>query len=70
MGEREEACERLLDNLEDAIASLERGKEECEMENWDLFAPEELEEIIEQLRDMAAKLNVKMTQVDGFETED
>ncbi len=70
MGEREEACERLLDNLEDAIASLERGKEECEMENWDLFAPEELEEIIEQLRDMAAKLNVKMTQVDEFDTEE
>ncbi len=70
MGEREEACERLLDNLEDAIASLERGKEECEMENWDLFAPEELEEITEQLRDMAAKLNVKMTQVDEFDTEE
>ena len=70
MGEREEACERLLDNLEDAIASLERGKEECEMENWDLFAPEELEEIIEQLRDMAAKLNVKMTQVNEFDTEE
>ncbi len=70
MGEREEACERLLDNLEDAIASLERGKEECEMENWDLFSPEELDEIIEQLREMAGKLNVKMTQVDEFDGDD
>lgn len=62
MGEREEACERLLDNLEDAIASLERGKEECEIENWELFPPEELEEIAEQLRNMASKLHIKMAE--------
>ena len=64
MGEREEACERLLDNIEDAIASLERGKEECEVDNWELFAPEDLEEIIEQLRDMASKLSIKMAEED------
>lgn len=68
MGEREEACERLLDNLEDAIASLERGKDECEIDNWELFAPEDLEEIIEQLRDMASKLSIKMAE-DDFEEE-
>lgn len=68
MGEREEACERLLDNLDDAIASLERGKDECEIDNWELFAPEDLEEIIEQLRDMASKLSIKMTE-DDFEEE-
>jgi len=69
MGEREEACERLLDNIEDAIASLERGKEECEVDNWELFAPEDLEEIIEQLRDMASKLSIKMAEEDfGEET--
>ena len=62
MGEREEACERLLDNLEDAIASLERGKEECEIENWELFSPEELEEIAEKLRTMASKLHIKMAE--------
>ena len=69
MGDREEACERLLDNLEDAIASLERGKDECEMNDWDLFAPEELDEIIEQLRDMASKLNLKISE-DEFEEEE
>ncbi len=62
MGEKQEACERLLDNLEDAIASLERGKEECEVENWELFPPEELEEIVEQLREMASKLHIKMAE--------
>jgi hypothetical protein len=68
MGDREEACERLLDNLEDAIASLERGKDECEIDNWELFAPEDLEEIIDQLRDMASKLSIKMAE-DDFEEE-
>ncbi len=62
MGERQEACERLLDNLEDAIATLERGKEECEIDNWELFPPEELEEIVDQLREMASKLQIKMAE--------
>jgi hypothetical protein len=69
MGEREEACERLLDNLEDAIASLERGKDECEMNDWDLFAPEDLDEIIEQHHAMAAKLNLKISE-EEFDQED
>jgi len=69
MGEREEACERMLDNLEDAIASLERGKEECSMESWDLFAPEDLDEVIELLQDMAAKLNLKISEDDFGEDE-
>jgi sugar-specific transcriptional regulator TrmB len=69
MGERKEACERLLDNLEDALASLERGKEECEMENWELFAPEDLDEVIEKLREMASKLNLKISGDDFGEEE-
>jgi hypothetical protein len=70
MGERDEACERLLDNIEDAIASLERGKDECEMNDWELFAPEDLEEIIEQLRLMAGKLNIKITELEEFVAEE
>lgn len=70
MGERDEACERLLDNIEDAIASLERGKDECEMNDWELFAPEDLEEIIEQLRTMAGKLNLKITELEDFVAEE
>lgn len=70
MGDREEACERLLDTIEDAINSLERGKEECEISDWDLFAPEEIEEVIEALREMESKLNVKMTELDDVETDE
>ena len=70
MGDREEACERLLDNLEDAIASLERGKEECEINDWELFDPEEIEEILEQLRDMASRLNVKISELDDPELDE
>ncbi len=69
MGEREEACERMLDNLQDAIASLERGKEECAAESWDLFAPEDLDEVIELLRGMASKLNLKISEEDFVEVE-
>ncbi len=69
MGEREEACERLLDNLEDAIVSLERGKNECEMNDWDLFAPEDLNEVIERLHGMASKLNLKISE-DEFEEKE
>jgi hypothetical protein len=69
MGEREEACERMLDNLEDAIASLERGKEECAAESWDLFAQEDLDEVIELLQDMASKLNLKISEDDFGEEE-
>ena len=70
MSLRDEACERLLENIEDAINSLERGKEECAVEKWELFPPEEIEEIVEKLRDMASKLNIKISEVDDIETEE
>lgn len=70
MGDRQEACERLIENIEDAINSLEHGKDECELNDWDLFDPEEIEEIIEQLRDMAAKLNMKISQMDDVDLEE
>lgn len=70
MGVREEACERLLENIEDAILSLERGTEECAGEEWELFPPEELEELIDKLRDIAVRLNVKVAQVDTTEIDE
>ena len=70
MGEKDEACERLLVNLEDAIASLERGKDECEMNDWELFAPEDLEEIIDYLRSMADKLHIKITELEDLVVEE
>jgi len=70
MGEREEACVRLLDVIEDVIASLERGKEECALDNWEFFAPEDLEEIIENLREIASKLNLQVTRMEDFDIEE
>ncbi|MGB3860515.1 MAG: hypothetical protein WBE11_14890 [Candidatus Aminicenantaceae bacterium] len=29
MGEKEEACERMIETLEEAINTLEKAKEEC-----------------------------------------
>lgn len=57
MGDREEACERLIDTLKESIVKLERGKEECVQGDWELIPPEELEEIIDKLYEMLEKLN-------------
>lgn len=70
MSDRQEACERLIANVEEAIESLERGKDECAVDDWDFFSPEEVDEIIEQLREIAAKLNVKLTAMDDEEFEE
>lgn len=70
MSDRQEACERLIANIEEAIESLERGKDECAVDDWDFFSPEEVDEIIEQLREITAKLNVKLTAMDDEEFEE
>lgn len=70
MSDRQEACERLIANIEDAIESLERGKEECAVDDWDFFSPEEMEEILEHLREIAAKLNVHLTTMEDEEFDE
>lgn len=70
MSDRQEACERLIANIEDAIESLERGKEECAVDDWDFFSPEEMEEILEHLREIAAKLNVHLTNMEDDEFDE
>jgi len=70
MSDRQEACERLIANIEDAIESLERGKEECSLDDWDFFSPEEMEEIIEHLREIVAKLNVHLTAMEDNEFDE
>ena len=70
MGEMEEACERLLDSIEDAINSLVRGQEECESNDWELFAPEDLQEIIDRLKIMASKLNIRISQSEESDSEE
>ncbi len=70
MGDKEEACERFLESIEEAINSLERGKEECSMNNWELFDPEELEAIIDQLREMAQELSMKVSDTEDSELEE
>lgn len=64
MTERDEACGRLLESLEDAISILEKGKAACVLDDWEIFPMEEVEEIIEQLRDMVERLNVEIAEME------
>lgn len=59
MSEKEEACERMIETLQEAIETLERAKEEC-AGDWDLFPPEEIEEVIEKLEDLVENLNMQL----------
>jgi flagellin-specific chaperone FliS len=61
MGEKEEACERMIDTLEEAVNTLEKAKEEC-TEDWELFPPDEIEEVIEKLTEIIANLNLQLNQ--------
>jgi hypothetical protein len=60
MGEKEEACERMIDTLELAINTLEKAKEEC-TGDWDLLPPDEIEEVIEKLTEIVANLNLQLS---------
>ena len=64
MTDRDEAYGRLLECLEDAITILEKGKEACALDDWKIFPIEEVEEIIEQLRDLVERLNVEIAKMD------
>jgi uncharacterized small protein (DUF1192 family) len=64
MTNKDEACGRLLESLEDAISILEKGKEACALDDWELFPVEEVEEIVEQLRDMVERLNVEIAKME------
>ncbi len=64
MTDRDEACGRLLESLEDAINILEKGKEVCALDEWEIFPIEEVEEIIEQLRDMVERLNIEVAKME------
>jgi sugar-specific transcriptional regulator TrmB len=59
MGKKEEACERMIETLEEAINTLEKAKEEC-TGDWDLFPPDEIEEVIEKLAEIVANLNLQL----------
>lgn len=61
MGEKEEACERMIETLEEAIDTLEKAKEEC-TGDWELFPPDEIEDVIEKLGEIVANLNLKLNQ--------
>jgi hypothetical protein len=61
MGEREEACERMIETLEDAIETLEKAKEEC-TGDWELFPPEDIEEVIDKLEEIVSTLNLQLNQ--------
>ena len=61
MGEKEEACERMIETLEDAIETLEKAKEEC-TGDWELFPPEDIEEVIDKLEEIVSTLNLQLNQ--------
>ncbi len=67
MTTKEETCEKLIESLDDAIDSLERGRDECTLEDWDIFSPEDLEEIIELLREMVTKLELQLSSFEESE---
>jgi len=67
MSTKEETCEQLIESLEDAIESLERGRDGCTLEDWDIFSPEDLEEIIEQLREIVSKLEQQLLSFEESE---
>lgn len=64
MSEKEEACERMIETLEEAIESLEKAKEEC-AGDWEFFPPEEIEEVIEKLTEIVTNLNMKLEEIQG-----
>jgi hypothetical protein len=59
MGEKDEACERMIETLEEAINTLEKAKEDC-TGDWDLFPPDEIEDVIEKLTEIVTNLNLKL----------
>ena len=61
MGEKEEACERMIETLEEAIETLEKAKEDC-TGDWELFPPDEIEDVIEKLGEIVANLNLQLNK--------
>jgi len=59
MGKKEEACERMIETLGEAIESLEKAKEEC-TGDWELFPPDEIEEVIEKLEEIVSTLSLQL----------
>lgn len=59
MGEKEEACERMIETLEEVINTLEKAKEEC-AGDWELFPPDEIEDVIEKLTEIITNLNLQL----------
>jgi archaellum component FlaC len=61
MSEKEEACERMIETLEETIETLERVKEECGGD-WELLPPGEIEEVIEKLEEIVENLTLQLNQ--------
>ncbi len=59
MGEKEEACERMIETLKEAINTLEKAQEEC-TGDWDLLPPDEIEDVIEKLTEIITNLNLQL----------
>jgi len=54
------SIERIANYLEEAMSSLKKAKEECLAEDWELFPPEEIGDIIDKLSQMVLELRLKI----------
>jgi hypothetical protein len=59
MGEKEEACEQMIETLKEAIITLEKAKEEC-TGDWELLPPDEIEDVIEKLTEIITNLDLQL----------
>ncbi len=51
---------RIASYLEEAMSSLKKAKEECLAEDWELFPPDDIENIIDKLSQMVLELRLKI----------
>lgn len=54
------SIERIATYLENAMRNLKKAKEECLAEDWELFPPDEIENIIDKLSQMVLELRLKI----------
>jgi hypothetical protein len=55
------SSERMAQYLEDAMKSLKQCKVECKEEDWELLSGDEIEQLIEKLRETVLKLRLKIS---------
>ena len=55
------SSERMAQYLEDAMRNLKKCKAECKDEDWELLSGDEIEQLIEKLKETVLKLRLKIS---------